>query len=235
MADTNLQTPESTGAVDNSQPDLFPEDGAGQSDLAQQLAMVSPEELAALAAGLDPDVKMNLAQALFATLTPEQKQAMDTTPSGDVVDNMQQAAPEKAELQYQMSITRSQKRCASTPGMITLAKDHLAKWNQRLDSLIEDGFMDETEAAKHRKNLDPEGENRFSIVLENRGFLRDTCTVIEALEKARAGQAQLSKSVLQGATTKFSTSKPVPRPADPADGQVDVKAAEEIGSRLAKL
>lgn len=232
--DTDVATPDQTDmAAGSNQPPLFPEDGGNDNGLAQQLTTMAPEELAAMAAALDPDVKMNLAQAIFSTMTPEQKQQLDTTPSGDVNDAMQNATPEKPEAMYQMSVIRAQKKCAATPGMETLALDHLDKWNQRLTSLVEDGYLDETETAKHRKALDKEGENRFSIVLTGHGLLHDTCVAIEALEKSRACNATLSRSVLQGAQGRFSASRPVVRQPDKNE-ELNVKEAEEAGARLAR-
>lgn len=224
------------------QPSLFPEEGQGAAGslvptLSQQLGTMSPDDISHLAQALDPDVRSVLANALFAAMKPEDKQMADTTPGADVSANMADATPEKPEQQYQMSIVRQQKRCETQPGMAALAEDHLARWNDRVDSLIEDGYMDEATSTKLKTAFDKKGQNRFSIILEDRGLLRDACTEVEALERARSCGATLNKSVLD---RRFGTSAPrlpgkIKEKEDASGLSFDRKAAEEAGTRLARM
>lgn len=227
---------DSTDMAASKQPALFPEDNAGDSAaIAQQLVAMPPDQMAAMASGLDPDVRSNLAQALFSAMSPEEKAAVDTSPAADVQANMADAVAERPEQQYQMSVSRAQKRTEAMPGMGTLCEDHLAKWSQRVESLREDGYLDETTHAELAKAFDKKGENRFSILLDGKGFLHDACLTVEALEKARAGQASLSKSILASGG-KFSGAKPPKAPENrDADEGFNREEAEKAGARLSRM
>lgn len=233
----NVQTPDA-----GQQPSLFPEDetpmaaapvAAVGNPIAQQLASMPPEQLSQLAASLPPDIRSALAQSLFAAMSPEEKQAVDAVPGADVVDNMQQAEPQRPEAQYQMSVLRTQKKLSGEAGMQVLATDHVERWKGRVVSLHEDGYIDDDSKKTYLDRFDHK-ENRFSVLIDGGGLLRDSMKEIEALEKSRAGQATLSKSVLQN---RFSGTRPIKPPAKRA-GELedfDQKAAEEAGSRLASM
>lgn len=231
---TGLETPSPIpDETPEEQSSLFPEeDGNGEgNEIAQQLTSMTPEVMAAMAAGLDPDVKSNLAQALIASMSPEEKQNIDVVPAQDVNDAMSKASPEKPELMYQMSVVRRQKQCAVQPGMSALADDHLDKWNQRVESLLEDGYVSEKKAADLRKKFDKAGENKFSIILDGHGLLRDAVTTVIALEESRSGMATLSKSLLQNGG-RFSAAVPIKRKLEAED--FDEKAAQAAGERLSR-
>lgn len=230
------------------QPDLFPEDmsaGAGDpsatdpmaapagGDLAAQLASMTPEQVTQLAATLPPDIRSMLAQSLFAAMSPEEQQAVDSVPGGDVQDGMDDAVPQRPEQQYQMSIVRTQKRLSHQPGTEALVNDHVERWSNRLTSLFEDGFLDEKTHKEMQDKLS-HPENKFSIILKDYGLVRDTIKQIEILEKLRAGQAVLSKSVL---SNRFSTARPAlpPRSRKNEIDGFDEKQAEEAGKRLASM
>lgn len=231
---TGLETPSPVpDETMEEQSSLFPEDdGGGEGgEIAQQLASMTPEAMAAMAAGLDPDIKTSLVQAIISSMTPEEKQAIDVVPSQDVDDAMGQASPEKPEMMYQMSVIRRQKQCASQPGMSALADDHLDKWNQRVESLVEDGYLSEKKAADLRKKFDKAGENKFSIILDGHGLLHDAVVTVTALEESRAGMATLSKSMLQNGG-RFSAAVPVKR--KPEADEFNKEEAEEAGARLSR-
>lgn len=219
-----------------AQGDLFPEGdspaGADVGAIVQQIASIQPDQLAQVAAALDPDVRANLAQALYASMSPDERAAVDTTPGADVQQQMNDATPQRPEQQYQMSITAAQKRMAKADGMGALADDHLSKWSDRINSLHEDGYLSDADKDKMLARFDKKGEFRFSIILDNRGHLHDDCVAIEALEKARSQSATLSRSVI---STRFGVARPaVPPKGDKMGMDFDPKAAEEVGSRLGR-
>lgn len=221
-----------------NQPQLFPEDdgpggGADFSAISQQLMAIQPDQLSALATALDPDVRANLAQALFAAMSPDEKQMVDTTPAADVAGNMDGATPMRPEQQYQMSIVRKQKQLKNQDGMQLMADDHLARWRDRIVSLHEDGYFADDDAKKLLANFDADGENKFSVVIAGGGLLHDDMIRIETAEKIRNSSATLSKSMLQN---RFSTSRPVIKPK--RDGEADEPSKDElekIGTRLSKM
>lgn len=206
--------------------------------ISQQLMAMQPDEMAAMAQSLDPDVRSSLAQALFSAMSPEEKAACDNTPGSDVQNAMGKASPERPEQQYQMSVTRAMKRAEQMPGMGLVADEHLSKWQQRIISLTEDGYMSEEDSKARLARFDKAGQNRFSVLVDGGGFLHDDMVAIEALEKARAGTATLSKSVIAG---RFGVAKPVlPSKKVKDDAQADAEtfdraAAEAAGSRLARM
>ncbi len=233
MAD-EINTPQDGDETELSakpQPDLFPEGkAAAGADIAQQLVALAPDELAAMAAALEPDVKTNLVQAVFSTMTPEEKAQVDTVPSQDVSQNMDNATAERPEQQYQMSVATAQKRLETTPGMSALAEDRAASWSQRADSLHEDGWLSKEKHEDFKAKFSKKGENRFSVILDGNGLLHDECLTIEVLEEARASSASLSKSVLSNGG-RFSASRPAQKPAE--DDGFDMEAAKAAGKRLA--
>lgn len=232
---TGLETPDPVPdkEAQEEQSSLFPEESGGEEggEIAQQLTSMTPEVMAAMAASLDPDVKTNLAQALISSMSPEEKQNIDVVPAQDVDDAMSKAAPEKPELMYQMSVVRRQKQCASQPGMEALVDDHLDKWNQRVESLLEDGYLSEKMASNLRKQFDKAGQNKFSIILDGHGLLHDAVVTVKALEESRAGMATLSKSMLQNGG-RFSAAAPIKRKPEP--DEFNKEAAEEAGARLSR-
>lgn len=234
--DNDDGAPDETAMAASKQPALFPEDGAGDfSAVAQQLMAMPPDQMAVMASGLDPDIRSNLAQALFSAMTPEEKSAVDTSPAADIQANMAGAVAERPEQQYQMSVARAQKAASLQPGLGALADDHLGKWSERVESLHEDGYLSEDRYKSLTSAFDKKSENRFSILLDNKGFLHDSCVAVEALEDARAGQASLSKSVLANAG-RFSSAKPPAAPKNrEGSDQFDREAAEAAGSRLARM
>jgi len=232
MADTDTQAPgDDTELSAKPQPELFPagDDNEG-SEIAQKLVALQPDQLAAMAAALEPDVKMNLVQAIFSTMTPEEKALVDTVPSQDVSQNMDNATPERPEQQYQMSVITAQKRVESTPGMSALADNTASNWSQRADSLAEDGWLSKEKHEDFKAKFSKKGENRFSVLLDGNGLLHDECLTIEVLEEARASSASLSKSVLSNGG-RFSASRPAIKPAE--DDGFDMEAAKAAGKRLA--
>lgn len=227
------QTPDA-----GNQSTLFPEDdgpggGTDFSAISQQLMAIQPDQLTALATSLDPDVRANLAQALFAAMSPDEKQMVDTTPAADVAGNMDGATPMRPEQQYQMSIVRKQKQLKSQDGMQLMADDHLARWRDRITSLSEDGYFDDAETKKLMGSFAADGENKFSVVIAGGGLLHDDMIRIETAEKIRGNSATLGKSVLQ---TRFSSARPIAKPK--RDGEPDEPTKEELeqlGTRLSKM
>jgi hypothetical protein len=224
------------------QPSLFPEDD-DESDgdaggLAGQLAALPPDQMSQLATAMEPDVRLNLAQALIAAMPDEDKLKLDTVPADDVGQTMNAAQANRPEEQYQMSVVRACKRMQSAGTYDVTAENELKGWRDRVESLHEDGYLTDDRKKEFLDALAASNETRFSILLTGRGSLSKVCTGVEMLEEARGCSASIGKSVLQ---TRFGGAKPAnfPKKTD-QEGQgggdeFDRKAAEEAGSRLATM